>query len=92
MTKNVFEHEFSTHIFNEDGSTTILFDREAYFKDRCHKATGRKIKLIEAAERLKEILKGADQLDKWNGFGSGYVYVREDIEELANLIMDRINE
>lgn len=65
----------------------ILVD-EKFFNDRCYKATDRLIKLCAAGDRLEEILKGADQLDKWNGFGSGYVYIREEIEEMSKKLKD----
>lgn len=65
----------------------ILVDAE-FYNDRCYKATDRLIKLCAAGDRLEEILKGADQLDKWNGFGSGYVYIREEIEEMSKNLKD----
>lgn len=59
----------------------ILVD-EDFFNDRCKKATGRLIRLYKIQDTLKLIIDGADNLDKWNGFGDGYVYVREEIEDM----------
>lgn len=59
----------------------ILVDA-TFYNDRCYKATDRLIKLKETADKLDNILNGGNSLDNWNGFGSGYVYVREEITAL----------
>lgn len=61
----------------------FILVEEAFYNDRCFKATDRLIQLKKTGERLKEISHGADELDKWNGFGEGYVYVREEIAALS---------
>lgn len=70
--------------------TDYIVVDEKYYEERCYKALNRGIQIRAAIEKMKYLLITADELDKWNGFGEGYVSVREGIQEISDFLKEAI--